>query len=434
MRLWMCPNPVLLVMNNDSGIKSLVLDKASDFEHAFNVLTDRFNSMQPELALTVADPSLGMEGYVVVWNTKIAGDGPLAGVGKGGSRCEATLDLAQVGRLARTMAIKNAAAGLPLGGAKSGVKMDRDDPRYERKWRRFVELTAPVLHERGGPFGGYGYDKGCHIPENAVWAVDELKTKQIGSERSFTGKPVEMGGTDYDREGIAGLGVAVAARTLLETVGKSAHGARFAVQGVGAMGAGICRYFSEYGGKLTALSDPLLGGVWVLENELSNELIEAVTQSRFDALKELLPQEGRKISDDVAAVLFQDVDVLFPAATEDVITAKNAGSIKAPFIVEGANNPTSEEAHQILFAGGKLVIPDVIANPGGIIAAFVEITTPTTAEIIQSRAKVQRAKDLTINKVSANTRHLLEMVTRLGVQSNHVGNFMAFQNIFLGFQ
>ena len=168
--------------------------------------------MTPELSLTVADPAMGVEGYVVVWNTGIARGGPLEGAGKGGSRCESTLDLAQVGEACPHHGRRTRQQACRWAAAKSGVRMDRNDPAVRlAKWRRFVEMTAPVLHQHGGPFGGYGYDKGCHIPQNAVWTVDELMSKNIGSPRSFTGKPVEMGGTDYDNEGIAGLGVATAA-------------------------------------------------------------------------------------------------------------------------------------------------------------------------------------------------------------------------------
>ena len=408
------------------------MDSAHAFHQEFAELKQQFDAAQPEFALTVADHALGVEGYVVVWNTKIAEGGPLHGAGKGGTRCEATLDLAQVARLACTMALKNAAADLPVGGAKSGVKLDKHDPMYERKWRRFIELTAPALHERGGCFGGYGYDKGCHVPDNALWAIDELTSKHIGTERSFTGKPVEVGGTDYDNEGIAGLGVAVAARTALETQGKSARGARFAVQGMGAMGAGIYRYFTEYGGELAALSDPLLGGTWVFEHALPDALSLALTHREVGAANTLLPQAGKKISADVSEVLYRDIDVLFPAATEDAITAANAHRVKARFICEGANNPTSDEAHQILFARNQMVVPDIIANAGGIIAAFVEMTTPTTPEVIRSRAKVQKAKDLTIAKISGNTRRLIDMVTRLDVPPDQVADVMALRNLCYG--
>jgi glutamate dehydrogenase (NAD(P)+) len=403
-----------------------------EFETEFAALKRQFEAMRPEMSLAVADPALDVEGYVVVWNTKIAEGGPLRGAGKGGTRCDAALDLDQVARLACTMALKNAAAGLPVGGAKSGVKMDKNDPHYERKWRRFVELTAPVLHERGGCFGGYGYDRGCHIPQNAIWAVDELTRKHIGTERSFTGKPVAMGGTDYDREGIAGLGVAVAARTLLETQGRSVAGARFAVQGMGAMGAAICRYFSEYGGELAALADPLLGGTWAFEHGVPQALQRALAQSDFAAALALLPQHCKQVSSDCAEVLYQAVDVLFPAATEDVITAANVDRVQARYLAEGANNPTSDAAHARLFAKQQLVVPDIIANAGGIIAAFVEMTTPTTPEIIANRGKVAKAKALAVEKIAANTRRLLDVVVRLKVQPDQVADWMALRNILYG--
>lgn len=405
---------------------------AKEFHAEFDALKARFASMKPELSMTVSDPEMGVEGYVVVWNTKISHGGPVHGMGKGGTRCLSTLDLQQVERLASTMAIKNAAAGMPLGGCKSGVKLDKKDPDYEKKFRRFVELTAPVLHENGGPFGGYGYDVGCHIPDNAIWAVDELKRKKLGSERSHTGKPVELGGTDYDREGIAGLGVAVAMKTLLETQERSATGVRYAIQGMGAMGSGIYRYFSEYGGELAAISDLQFGGSWVIEKPLTAEMKTALAHGDFATSRALLPQFARKISDDVADVLYQDVEALFPAAVEDVITAANVAKIKARYISEGANNPTTDEAHAYLFEHGVMVVPDVIANAGGIIAAFVEMTIETTPEVIASRLKVQRAKDTTIDRVATNTRELVEMVARLKVQPDKVGDFMAYRNIFYG--
>jgi glutamate dehydrogenase (NAD(P)+) len=201
------------------------------------------------------------------------------------------------------------------------------------------------------------------------------------------------------------------------------------VQGMGAMGAGIYRYFSEYGGELAALSDPVFGGTWVFEHPLPDALRHALVHRDVSAAKALLSQVGKKISADVSEVLYQNIDVLFPAATEDAITAGNARLVKARFICEGANNPTSDEAHQILFANKQLVVPDVIANAGGIIAAFVEMTTPSTPEIVRSRAKVQKAKDLTLAKVSENTRQLIDMVARLKVRPDQAGDLMALRNI-----
>ena len=175
--------------------------------------------MQPALEMTFTDPDMDVEGFVVVWNTAISKRGPLftdgKGCGKGGTRIKQGLSLDDVKRLARAMAEKNAAAGLPLGGAKSGLNADPDAPDYEVKWKRFVSLVQEkgILKEDGGVFGGFGYDIGGKPPLNALWTIDEL-----GSGKSFTGKPVDLGGTDYDKIGIAGLGVAVAGKN---TFGRS---------------------------------------------------------------------------------------------------------------------------------------------------------------------------------------------------------------------
>jgi hypothetical protein len=160
--------------------------------------------------LTVRDPELGVTGHLVVWSTLAARKGPLGACGKGGTRLTPTVDVAELKMLSRIQTLKNAAAGLALGGAKSGLAADPNEPGFEKKYRRFVQLLKPMLRENGGLWGGFGYDLGGN-PIHCKWACEEL-----GSTTGFTGKPVELGGTDYDAEGIAGLGVAVAAQTLLE--------------------------------------------------------------------------------------------------------------------------------------------------------------------------------------------------------------------------
>jgi len=407
---------------------------AEDFYKAHDALRDRFMKMQPELEVTVRDIDAGVEGYVVVWNTAICTDGPFdragKGSGKGGTRILPDLQQDDIKRLARSMAEKNAAAGLPLGGAKSGLKYDSNADDYEEKYRRFVKLVqnSGILVEDGGIFGGFGYDVGGKPPLNAKWACDEL-----GSNGSFTGKPVEMGGTDYDQEGIAGLGVAVAARTLLKVRKRSASGAAFAVQGIGAMGGAVVRYFSEYGATLKSLSDPKYGGTWLFETGASDELIAALYGQRVDEARMLLEKEASLISQDAQDALFQDVDVVFPCALEDTITADNADRIIAPFISEGANNPTTDEAHEILFGNGIIVVPDIIANPGGIIAAYVELSSTVSAtENARTRAKVTEAKNMTEQRVEANVYDLMGYVDALSVRPDKVGDYIAWRNIFHG--
>ena len=384
-------------------------------------LQERFEALKPELEVTVRDPAMGVEGHIVVWNTGISIGGPLEACGKGGTRITTDISLDEVKMLARTMALKNAAAGLPLGGSKSGMRADPAAENFEAQYRRFVKLCRPFLHENGGPFGGFGFDIGAR-PEHAKWACEEL-----GSSRCFTGKPVDMGGTDYDREGIAGLGVATAAKALMEVQGESAQGTTFAVQGTGAMGAAVIRYFAEYGGKLKALADPKFGGSWSFEQPASPALLKALVTQDKDTAQKLIEEEGLHIGEGPQDVLFEAVDVLFPCAVQNVITETNSYDIKARYITEGANQPVTKEAYPMLMEKGVHVVPDFIANPGGIIAAFVELTS-------MSDNKVDEAKDYTIAKITENVKKLMDLVARFGVEPVHAGQFLALSNIFYGIQ
>lgn len=392
-----------------------------EFFSILGELQEQFEALKPELEITLRDPALGVEGYVVVWNTGISCGGPLDGCGKGGTRLTKNVSLDEVKMLARTMALKNAAAGLPLGGSKSGVKIDAEDPNFEAKYRRFAKMAQPLLHENGGPFGGFGFDIGGK-PEHVSWICDEL-----GSTRGFTGKPVDMGGTDYDREGIAGLGVATAAKALMEAKGETTQGASFAVQGLGAMGAAVVRYFSDYGGQLKALGDPKYGGTWVFEGHISDELLQALIVQDVEKAKALIEKEGRHIGPETQDVLFENVDVLFPCAIHNVITETNSYDIKARYISEGANQPVTKEAYPMLMEKGISVVPDFLANPGGIIAAFVELTS-------DSDDKVQEAKDYTIEKITNNVKRMCELVDQFGVEPIHAGQYLALSNIFHGIQ
>lgn len=395
----------------------MAFSSSDDFLADLHRLQQQFDAIPPLLEQSFVDKDRGVEGHVVVWNGAICENGPLfensIGCGKGGTRVQAGLTLDHVKRLARAMAQKNAAAGLPLGGAKSGLNLDPNDPDYEQKWKIFVQMVkdSGILYEDGGVFGGFGYDVGCRPPLNALWTIE-----QLGSGRSMTGKPIEYGGTDYDRHGIAGFGVAVAARTLLETMTGSVAGKSYAVQGVGAMGGAVLRYFAEFGGVLKALSDPKYGGTWVFDEKPSKKLLEAPSV-------ENVSKEARKVSDGVSGALYADVDVVFPCALEDAITAENYKRVIAPFIVEGANNPTTDEAHQLLHKAGRFVVPDIIANPGGIIAAYVEMTSDV-------QEKATEAFRLSEDRIAQNVVQLISLVNKYDVSPDLVADYITYKNIF----
>lgn len=395
-----------------------------DFINELDALAARFNAMEPALEVTLTDADQGVEGFVVVWNTAICRDGVLyangKGCGKGGTRILKGLTLHDVKRLARAMAKKNAAAGLPLGGAKSGLNCDSNDPDYERKFRRFVRLVKDegLLYEDGGVFGGFGYDIGGKPPYNAIWACDEL-----GSGKSFTGKPLDMGGTDYDRIGIAGLGVATAGKTAMECKGIQPANTTFAVQGLGAMGAAVTYYMHEYGARLKSISDPKFGGTWRFKNYASIDIVTALFRHDKDRVMALLADEAILVSDDASGALYEDVDMVFPCAMEDAITTDNADKIQAPFVCEGANNPTVMDAKIMLADRGKILVPDILANPGGIIAAFVEMTSDADDKSVEAIAKTREV-------IAQNITTMMQGVDALKIRPDQMADYMTYMNMF----
>ena len=389
-------------------------ENSTAFYRHLNELQSRFDSMKPELEVTVRDATLQVEGHIVVWNTAISKAGPLTGCGKGGTRIRAGLTLQEVKTLARTMALKNAAAGLPLGGSKSGLNAMPGHANFEQQYRRFVQLCKPFLYENGGAFGGFGFDIGA-APEHAIWACDEL-----GSTCSFTGKPAHMGGTDYDREGIAGLGVAEAAATLMDVNRKQITATDFAVHGAGAMGSAVIRYFSAMGAKLCALGDPKYNGSWRFDHGVSEQLHDALITQRIKDAQRLIEIEGSLISSDANDVLFEHCTVLFPCALQAVITADNADRVNASYLVEAANNPCTPEAIAMLQNNGIALIPDFIANSGGIIAAYTELVNEYNNDTIVGN-KIENAKNITREKIRDNIIHLSAVARQLDVSLRDAG-------------
>jgi len=383
-----------------------------------------FDALEPECEMTIRDPELGVEGHVIVWSTLAVKDGPLGRVGKGGTPITPTLTKHEVMRLARTQTLKNAAAGLATGGAKSGLRADPKAEGFERAYRRFVKLAWPAHYDNGGLWGGLGYDLGGD-PRHCQWAINEL-----GTTRCFTGKPVEQGGTDYDVEGVAGLGVSVAAATWLDAAAGGARGKTAAVQGIGAMGAAVCRYFTQLGGSVTTIADPRIDGAWRLHGPLSGALLDAIAEMDFHTTREHLLNEGHQQMpmDDV---LWEEVDVLIPCAVQDVIDTGNQSRIRARVVVEGANNPCTMPARHALHERGVPVVPDFIANPGGAIAASVEMTSDVSdEENARTRAKVDEAKTATRSMVAENVSEVLAIADLHEAPLVDAATLLALRRIF----
>lgn len=395
-----------------------------EFYSKLERLQHRFDAMKPELEVTVRDKKLNVEGHIVVWNTSISLDGPLPYCAKGGTRIRQGLNRDEVKMLARNMAIKNAAAGLPLGGCKSGLNADSRQKNFEPVYRRFIELCKPFTYENGGIFGGFGFDVGAS-PEHAIWACETLK-----STKSFTGKTVAMGGTDYDREGIAGLGVAESAKEILRLHNEKVTDIRYAVHGAGAMGSAVIRYFSDSGAHLYCLGDPKFGGTWKFESSISEALLRALAKQDTETARQLIAEEGQHVSDNPNEVLFADCDVLFPCALQHVISPDNVDRIKARYVVEGANNPTTLNAYTPIYQKGIHHIPDFIANAGGVIAAYVELTSHISdEENTRTRGKVNEAKILTGSTIKHNIDCIVNLSERHRVPLRDAGLLIALEAV-----
>lgn len=301
----------------------------------------------PEKVVCVSDTRTGMRGVLVIDNTA-------RGMGKGGTRMHPGVTVEEIARLARVMTWKWAAVDLFLGGAKAGIVADPGGPGKEAVLRAFVRALANEIPREYV----VGLDMGLTERDAAI-VQDEL-----GDRGAAVGTPHELGGVPYDDLGITGYGVAEAADAAADFAGFALAGARVAIQGFGAVGAAAARRLVELGAVVVAVSttrgalhDPQGLDVTKLL-ELRAAVGDACVSEYSGALQLAAGEE-----------LTVPVDVLVPAAMQDVIDAATALHIDARVVVEGANLPTTPEAQEVLVQRGVLVVPDFVANAGGVVAA-----------------------------------------------------------------
>lgn len=296
----------------------------------------------------------------------------LRGPYKGGIRFHPDVDLNEVRALAILMSLKTAAIGLPLGGGKGGVAIDPrnlSDTDLERISRAYVQH----LHPHIGP------DKDVPAPDVNIssqiidWMVDEYETITGDTRKaSFTGKSIENGGS-HGREAATGRGGVIAIGEYLKLAGKNPKQLTFAVQGVGNVGFFFAKLAeTELGARVVAVSDSQRTlAVKDFENNKTYVSVEALKGRRRKGLiDDLADSHAQFLGRD--AILSLDVDVLVLAALGDTVTKANAHQVKAPIILELANGPVDDNAYNILIKNGKTIIPDIIANSGGVIVSYLE--------------------------------------------------------------
>ncbi|MFN7312459.1 MAG: Glu/Leu/Phe/Val family dehydrogenase [Bacteroidota bacterium] len=350
--------------SNDNPFESMMsrFDEAARIigldEGSYNVLKSPQKSVIVSIPVTMDNGLVEVfEGYRVVHNANL-------GPSKGGIRYSMDVNLDEVKALAAWMTWKCAVVGIPYGGGKGGIKCD---PRklskgeLERLTRAYTDLMVDV----------FGPDKDIPAPDmgtgqqEMAWIMDEY-SKLVGysSPAVVTGKPLVLGGS-LGRVEATGRGVMVSTRSALSKLGISPVGCTCAVQGFGNVGSISAKLLAMQGLKVVAISD-VTGGYYNPEGID----VEAAIAYRDNNGGTLEGFNAQKITNE--ELLELDVTVLVPAAMENQITAENADRIKAKLIVEGANGPTVASADEILNKKGIMVVPDILANAGGVTVSYFE--------------------------------------------------------------
>lgn len=282
---------------------------------------------------------------------------------KGGLRYHPQVDEDEVRALAALMTWKTAVVNIPYGGAKGGIGVDVQRlslGELERITRRFVD----ELHDVVGP------DKDIPAPDmgtNAqvmAWFMSQYEKYHGFNPACVTGKPVELHGAE-GREEATGRGVAHLTRRLLEKQGRPVTDARVAIQGFGNVGTFTASFLHAMGAKVVAITDAYGGVANPRGLDILALLKHATEKGRVSGFPEAEPVTNDEL-------LTADVDVLIPAAIGGVLNAENAKSVRAKFIVEAANGPTEPEADEIFSQRGILVLPDILANAGGVTVSYFE--------------------------------------------------------------
>lgn len=320
---------------------------------------------RPRRCITVSVP-VRMDDYSVkVFTGYRVQYSPTLGPYKGGIRYHQNVDLSEVVGLAALMTFKNSVLGLPLGGAKGGITVDPTKlSRTEKQnlTRRYASELGPFVGPtKDIPAPDVGTD-----PQTMAWFMDTYSQEQGGFAQPgvVTGKPVEIGGS-LGRNHATGLGVVYTAEKAFEKCGINMNGSTIAVQGFGNVGSFAALFAHQRGAKILAVSD-VSGGIFNGDGLNIPEVIEYVKAHKF--LKGY--PKAQPIDND--QLLELKVDGLFPCALEGQIDTHNAEKIQARVIVEGANGPVSNAATKILDKRGIFIVPDVIANGGGVIVSYFE--------------------------------------------------------------
>ena len=319
---------------------------------------------RPRRAIRVSIPVRMDNDRVQVFNGYRVQHNHTLGPFKGGIRYHPNVNMGEVAALASLMTFKNSLLNLPLGGAKGGVQLDPSSlskGELESLTRRFTSELSPFIGpDKDIPAPDVGTDS-----ETMAWMLDTYSLESGFSQTGVvTGKPVEIGGSK-GRNCATGLGVVYILEKALEVQNKHLSDTTLAVQGFGKVGMHACVEAHALGASIVAISDRS-GGIFNPKGLNITEIIQHISENRF--IKDY--PKAEKISNEELLAL--DVDAVLPCALEDVINEKNQADIRTKLIIEGANGPITPKASEYLTQNGVMVVPDILANGGGVIVSYFE--------------------------------------------------------------
>lgn len=348
------------------------------------------DDLGPVKILHIYEPKTQLRAIVVVDNLTM---GPAIG----GCRMAPDVSTREVFRLARAMTLKNAVNHLRYGGGKSAIIADSRTEQKETWVREFARAIRDLKEYIPGP--DMGTDE-----QNMAWVYEEIGRA--------VGRPRRMGGLPLDELGATGFGVAIAGDAASEWMGLPLKGARVVIQGFGNVGRAAARFLLERGAKVIAVND-LEGALYDpagLDIPALAEFVKAGRKVAESKLGDVLKRD---------ALLEIESDIFIPAARPDVFTESNQHLLKTKLVIEGANIPITLEAARLMHDRGIVVVPDIIANSGGVICAAAEYEGRTEKEAFHNiRTTIHR-----------NTKELLKRVKERGMYPHDAAMKMAREPI-----
>ena len=340
----------------------------------------------PELELKVSIPVKMDDGSIKVYEGYRIQHSSSRGPCKGGIRYHQDVDVDEVKALAAWMSFKCAVVNIPYGGGKGAVKVNPKEltkNELMKLTRRYTAMILPLIGpERDIPAPDVGTNA-----EVMGWIMDTYSTfKGYTVPGVVTGKPIDVGGS-LGRKEATGRGVMFVTREIMHRMGLPMIGSRVAVQGMGNVGGAAAKLLHNEGCNIIAVSD-VSGGLYCNTGLNIEAILKFLAQNGGKYLKDYNETGVHHITND--ELLTCECDVLIPAALENQISEKNAHDIKASIIVEGANGPTTVEADRILERKGRKVVPDILANAGGVVVSYFE-WVQNIQSLMWDEAEVNRA-------------------------------------------